>query len=135
MSNLLDKLGFTGAIAATAIAAGLAVSIGHGGIGAPVAAEKHDPSEGALVLKSVSFELPASTRTFPDGPGGGAINGNCLVCHSAGMVLNQPAMSETAWAAEVHKMISVYKAPVSDQDATAIVAYLARLKGTASPAH
>jgi hypothetical protein len=84
------------------------------------------------VLKSVSVELPSSERTFPDGPGALEINNNCLVCHSAGMVLNQPAMPEAAWASEVHKMVSVYRAPVSDQDAAAIVAYLARLKGMGS---
>jgi hypothetical protein len=134
MSRLLDKIGFTGTIATAAIAAGLAISIGHGGIVAPAAAEKHDASEGAPVLKSVSLELPASARTFPDGPGAAAINNNCLVCHSAGMVLNQPAMSETAWAGEVHKMISVYKAPVSDQDAAVIVAYLTWLKGSGASA-
>jgi hypothetical protein len=133
MFRLPDNLGFTGAITSTAIVAGLAISIGHGGLLSPVATSRAASADSALVLKSVSVQLPTGDRTFPDGPGADAINNNCLVCHSAGMVLNQPAMSETAWAGEVQKMRSVYKAPVSDQDAAAIVAYLTRLKGAGAP--
>lgn len=92
------------------------------------AGEQPSPAAG-LVLKSVSVELPTGDRMFPTGPGSDAINNNCLACHSAGMVLNQPALTKAAWSAEVHKMITVYKAPVSDEDAAAIVAYLVRTKG------
>jgi hypothetical protein len=80
-------------------------------------------------LKSVKIDLPDSDRMFPDGPGADAINNNCLACHSAGMVLNQPELSKQAWAAEVNKMINVYKAPVTPEDAGAIVEYLSSLKG------
>src|SRR5579859_2625476 len=125
MANILNTLGFTGSVAIAAMVAGVSVAVGHGGV---VAAEP-DPAGPPLVLKSVSVELPTSDRAFPDGPGATEINNNCLVCHSAGMVLNQPALPAAAWAGEVHKMVSVYKAPVSDQDAAAIVAYLTRLKG------
>jgi len=66
---------------------------------------------------------------FPAGPGSDAINNNCLACHSADMVLNQPALSKQAWAAEVNKMINNYKAPVAAEDVGPIVDYLAALKG------
>jgi hypothetical protein len=46
------------------------------------------------------------------------------------MVVNQPAMSRAAWAAEVNKMIKGYKAPVAPEDVNAIVDYLTALKGT-----
>jgi hypothetical protein len=59
-----------------------------------------------------------------------AINNNCLACHSADMVLNQPALPRTTWEAEVHKMIKAYGAPVDDADVPAIVDYLASTKGT-----
>ena len=81
-------------------------------------------------LKSVKIDLPDSDRMFPDGPGSDAINNNCLACHSAGMVLNQPALSRQAWTAEVNKMIAAYKAPVAPEDVGAIVDYLVRIKGT-----
>jgi hypothetical protein len=80
-------------------------------------------------LKSVKIDLPDSDRMFPDGPGSDAINNNCLACHSAGMVLNQPALSKQAWAAEVNKMINNYKAPVAPEDVGPIVEYLTGLKG------
>jgi hypothetical protein len=47
----------------------------------------------AVTLKSVKVKLPDSDTRF-QGPGAGAINNNCLSCHSAGMVLNQPSCRE-----------------------------------------
>jgi hypothetical protein len=46
------------------------------------------------------------------------------------MVLNQPALSKQAWAAEVSKMINSYKAPVAAEDVGPIVEYLTGLKGS-----
>ena len=80
-------------------------------------------------LKSVKIDQPDSDRMFPDGPRSEAINNNCLACHSAGMVLNQPELSKQAWVAEVNKMISAYKAPIDPKDAGAIVDYLVSIKG------
>jgi len=83
-----------------------------------------------LAIKSTSVELPPGDALFPGGASADAINNSCLACHSAEMVLNQPALSRATWDAEVHKMIKVYKAPVDDRDIPAIVDYLARLKGS-----
>ena len=83
------------------------------------------PSE----LKPVNIDLPDSDKMFPDGPRSDAINNNCLACHSADMVLNQPALSKQAWATEVNKMINNYKAPVAPEDVGTIVDYLTALKG------
>lgn len=80
-------------------------------------------------LKPVSVDLPTGDTMFPDGPGSDAVNNNCLSCHSADMVLNQPALSKTAWSAEVDKMINFYKAPVDQGDVAEIVDYLSRTKG------
>jgi cytochrome c5 len=82
-----------------------------------------------LELKAVKVDLPDSDTMFPAKPGSDAINNNCLACHSAGMVLNQPAMSKQAWAAEVNKMINNYRAPIAPEDVGAIVDYLTALKG------
>ena len=83
------------------------------------------PSE----LKPVKVDLPDSDKMFPHCPGADAINNNCLACHSADMVLNQPALSKQAWATEVNKMINNYKAPIAPEDVGAIVNYLTALKG------
>ena len=80
-----------------------------------------------LVLKSVNVDLPFGDRMFPDGPGSEAVNNNCLACHSAGMVLNQAAMSKAQWRTEVEKMRTAYKAPIDPKDVDAIVDYLVAL--------
>jgi len=79
--------------------------------------------------KSVNVKLPDGLEMF-EGAGADAINNNCLVCHSRGMVLNQPVMAKAGWEAEVAKMRNVYKAPVNEADVPAIVDYLVRTKGT-----
>ena len=79
-------------------------------------------------LNSEHVTLPDSDRMFPPGPGADAINNNCLACHSADMVLNQPSLSQDTWTRLVHKMINDYKAPVAPEDVDAIVDYLSRTK-------
>jgi mono/diheme cytochrome c family protein len=80
-------------------------------------------------FKSVSVDLPTGDRMFPGDAKAEAINNNCLACHSADMVLNQPALTEGSWQTEVQKMIKTYKAPVAADDVAAIVAYLGSTKG------
>jgi hypothetical protein len=82
-----------------------------------------------VTLHSVSVTWPSSDRMFPGDVDAEAINNNCLACHSVAMVLNQPALSRTAWKAEVEKMRSQFKAPVDEKDVPAIVAYLASHHG------
>jgi cytochrome c5 len=81
-----------------------------------------------LVLKTVNVVLPTSDRMFPDGPGSDVVNSYCLVCHSAAMVLPQPAMTRSAWEAEVQKMRTAYKAPIPEEQIQTIVSYLAGLQ-------
>jgi mono/diheme cytochrome c family protein len=92
---------------------------------APLASHSDDK----LVLKSVSVDLPSDDRMFPGGPGSDAANGNCLACHSADMVLYQPALSKTQWREEVEKMRNAYKAPIDAKDVDTIVNYLVRIGG------
>ena len=89
------------------------------------------PGQAASIttLKSVKLNVPTSDTMFPAGPGSDAINNNCLACHSADHVLNQPSLSREAWQEVVNKMITAYKAPVSPDDAKAIVDYLVHTKG------
>jgi hypothetical protein len=81
-----------------------------------------------LTLKSVNVDLPFGDRMFPDGPGSEAVNNNCLACHSAGMVLTQPALSKEQWHAEVEKMRTAYKAPIDPKDVETIVNYLVAIQ-------
>jgi len=86
-------------------------------------------TQSPLTLKSESVDLPTGDRTFPGGAQADPTNNNCLTCHSADMVLNQPALPKAVWEAEVHKMINIYKAPVAAEDVPAIVSYLDSTKG------
>jgi mono/diheme cytochrome c family protein len=88
-------------------------------------------AEQKFPLKSVSVDLPFGDRMFPDGPGADVVNGNCLACHSAGMVLNQAALSKAQWLTEVEKMRDAFKAPIDPKDVDAIVDYLVRRPWTA----
>ncbi len=81
-----------------------------------------------IALTSIKLALPDDSRLLPDGAGADAVNGNCLACHSASMILTQPALTKPQWEAEVAKMRNVYKAPIDPKDVDAIVAYLAALK-------
>jgi cytochrome c5 len=101
-----------------ALAAGVALS--------PCCAQ----AAGKLSLRSVSVDLPAGDRMLPGGPGADAINNNCLACHSAGMVLNQPALPKAEWQAEVDKMRATYKAPIDTKDVDGIIDYLVSIKST-----
>ena len=86
-------------------------------------------AESQSSLKSVSVDLPPGDDMFPNGPGADAINNNCLACHSADMVLNQPALPTTEWQAEGDKMRTAYKAPIDPKDVDAILSYLVSVKG------
>ena len=109
------------------IAALVLAAIGHPSerLPAPDATPHAAPG---FVLKSVSVELPASDISFSGGVAADAINANCLACHSAGMVLTQPALSKAAWSGIVEKMIHAYKAPVDAKAEALIVDYLEQMK-------
>ena len=100
-----------------------------GAVLAPLSGHAQMAAQAPFSFKSVSLDLPTGDRMFPGDAKAEAINNNCLACHSAGMVLNQPALAEGSWQAEVQKMIKVYKAPVAAEDVPAIVAYLVSTKG------
>ena len=79
----------------------------------------------APAFKSLQLEFPPDAAAFPDGPNVKIVNQNCLACHSADMVLDQPLLPRPTWAAEVAKMRNTYKAPLNDADMPLIVDYLA----------
>jgi sulfite dehydrogenase (cytochrome) subunit B len=53
----------------------------------------------------------------------------CVTCHSTDYIVLQPASDAKKWEGEVQKMIKVYRAPISEADAKAIVEYLATAYG------
>jgi cytochrome c553 len=82
---------------------------------------------GGITLHSVSVNFPRSDVTFP-GAGAEAINNDCLICHSAAMVLDQANLSRAQWQNIVDQMRNDFKAPFAAEDAPAIVDYLVNLR-------
>jgi cytochrome c553 len=87
---------------------------------------------GGVTLRSVNLKFPRTDHYFPGGPGADAINKDCLICHSAGMVLDQAKLSRADWQTEVEKMRDPFKAPFPAEDIPAILDYLVNMKNVMS---
>jgi mono/diheme cytochrome c family protein len=77
-------------------------------------------------------ELPPSERPFPPGIGADIANSQCLICHSAGMVLTQPPLKKDEWRAEIVKMRSAYGAPIPDDQVDDLSEYLKNISARQS---
>jgi mono/diheme cytochrome c family protein len=76
--------------------------------------------------------LPAEDFAVELKPGTGrdVVMQNCLACHGLEyIVMNGGIQGRAGWEATTRKMIDVMKAPISSEDATQIVAYLAEAYG------
>jgi len=74
-------------------------------------------------------DINSITTELPEFPGYQTFSMNCLTCHSASYISNQPNLPEKTWAAIVTKMQKTFGAPVSDSSAKEIIQYLAAIKG------
>ncbi len=92
--------------------------------GAAAAAETSRPAP--VAIHSVSVNLPTSTAEFPAGPGS-ELTGKCLICHSAGMVLKQPRLSEAQWRDEINKMRNAYGAPIEASEVDTLATYMSKV--------
>jgi mono/diheme cytochrome c family protein len=72
----------------------------------------------------VSVELPVSKISFPPGNGSVIANAYCLICHSAGMVLRQPPLTQDEWTGEINKMRNSFGAPLPADQVQALAKYL-----------
>jgi sulfite dehydrogenase (cytochrome) subunit B len=86
----------------------------------------------ALVcLASVgTFAAEKSDMVLKEGPDAALTTGHCTACHSADyIVMNSAFLNKAGWTAEVNKMIKVMGAPIPEDQAARIVAYLTRYYG------
>jgi len=81
----------------------------------------------------VSVELPSSLTPFPPGDGSVIANAQCLICHSAGMVLRQPPLTQDEWVGEINKMRNAFGAPLPADQVEALAKYLNGINGLQSP--
>jgi mono/diheme cytochrome c family protein len=103
----------------------LAVAGGLLWMGADAAPSVEGAQTGAdAAWTRLSVELPTSEARFPAGQGADIANAQCVLCHSAGMVLRQPALTQDQWKGEIEKMRSSYGAPVPADQVEALARYL-----------
>jgi len=95
---------------------------------APAAPAPSIVTGSGVTLHSVNLSFPRSDNTFPGGAAADTINNDCLICHSAGMVLDQATLSRADWQGMVDQMHNDFKAPFAMQDSPAILDYLGNLK-------
>jgi mono/diheme cytochrome c family protein len=77
----------------------------------------------------VSVDLPVSQISFPPGDGSVIANAHCLICHSAGMVLRQPPLTQDEWTVEINKMRNAFGAPLPADQVEALAKYLRSING------
>lgn len=80
-----------------------------------------------LELHSQKIELPDDDNTFADGAGADIANSYCAICHSAGMVMAQPAFDKAHWKKIVNKMQKEFGCPVPDENVDELTDYLYRI--------
>jgi len=119
------KSGFQGSVLVTSTAAMLVMASAFAWwssakAGAPPGKKDEATRQWAIVR----VELPASDETFPPGVGADIAASQCLICHSAGMVLRQPPLTKDEWRAEIMKMRSAYGAPLPDDQVDGLSEYL-----------
>ncbi|HVP86659.1 MAG TPA: cytochrome c [Casimicrobiaceae bacterium] len=85
----------------------------------------------ALALAAGIVAAQERKIDLKEGPGKQQVEANCGTCHSLDyIVLNSPnvfvkgATAPSGWEVSVTKMIKVFGAPISPEDAKAIVEYL-----------
>jgi cytochrome c5 len=85
------------------------------------------PTKSDVQWSKVSVQLPTSVAVFPAGEGAVIANSQCLICHSADMVLHQPSRTQEQWKDTINKMRSAYGAPLPAEQVDPLAAYLAGL--------
>jgi cytochrome c5 len=82
-----------------------------------------DPALSAVTGPAEAAEIAG----LPDGPGKALVSERCLLCHGAGLIVQQ-RKDAAAWGRTVTQM-RTWGTPIQDEDQTAIVAYLAQHYG------
>lgn len=85
----------------------------------------------AVVAADRMIPMPAdhAYATLKPGPGVEVARQQCVSCHSTDYIVMQPHGNAKQWEAVVTKMVKVFGAPVSPEDAKTIVEYLATQYG------
>jgi cytochrome c5 len=103
-------------IASAVLAAALSAACQTASVGGKIDA---DPA-----LKAVAGPAEAAEfAVLPDGPGKMLVAERCLLCHGAGLIVQQ-RKDAAAWGRTITQM-RTWGTPIQDEDQNALVAYLA----------
>jgi hypothetical protein len=92
------------------------------------------PSSGiGKAWTTLRVDLPVSQVGFPVGDGAEIATSQCLICHSAGMVLRQPPLTRDEWVAEITKMRNAFGALLPADQIEALASYLWIINGRRTP--
>jgi mono/diheme cytochrome c family protein len=110
----------------------IAAVVGSQYLPEPIAAQAERQSNLVPVrFEALKVNLPAGAAEFPAGKGSDIANANCLICHSAGMVLRQPPLTVDEWRAEATKMKTAFGAPIPTDQIDGLADYLGTVDGRA----
>jgi cytochrome c5 len=111
-------------VAWIAIASVIVVGVSAGCRTAGGRASDADPSLKAVVARSEAAEIAA----LPDGPARTLVTERCLICHSAGLLIQQ-RKDAAAWDRTVAQM-RAWGSPIQDDEQKLLVAYLSEHFGS-----
>jgi mono/diheme cytochrome c family protein len=113
------------------VALGLALAIGltWPRVADSTAAAEKAATGPAQRWAKVSVAMPTNYTAFPPGNGADIANGQCLICHSADMVLRQPPLTQDEWTGEINKMRNAFGAPLPADQVDALARYLQGING------
>lgn len=79
----------------------------------------------SLLACCVVSPAVAQRAPLPAGPGKDVVEAGCATCHTLAYIpMNSRFMSPEVWKAEVTKMRTAFGAPIDDDAANKIIAYL-----------
>jgi len=70
------------------------------------------------------IKMPVIEFPMKEGKGMYSTKGKCNMCHSWGYTINQGLQSKAFWRKKVVKMITVFHAPIKNEDIEEVVEYL-----------
>jgi mono/diheme cytochrome c family protein len=111
---------------------GVAAIVGSYYLSESIAVQAKRQSNIALAdFAAINVSLPTGAAVFPAGQGSDIANTNCLICHSAGMVLRQPLLTVAEWSTEINKMKESFGAPIPSNQIEELAHYLGVVNGRA----
>jgi len=120
LSYILALLALLGLVAAQGLPGVVSAgSYTQGSLGMILQPQPAAPSEGSVYRVGA---WPLYTAELVDGPGKELVMGYCSICHSVTYITMQPPLAD--WTPTMNKMIKTYGAPIPEDAAKQILAYL-----------